>query len=67
MAMQVRMEVPGAFYHVLARGDRREAIVQDDQDRLTFMRTLSQACARSGFRVHGYALLSNHPSINSGP
>mgnify|MGYP007051650779 CR=1 FL=1 len=44
MAMQVRMEVPGAFYHVLARGDRREAIVQDDQDRLTFMRTLSQAC-----------------------
>jgi len=33
MARQVRIEFPGAVYHVMARGDRCEAIVRDDGDR----------------------------------
>ena len=50
MARAVRVELPGAFYHVMARGDRREAIGRDDADRETFVRTLAEACERSGFR-----------------
>ena len=44
----------------MARGDRREPIVQDDEDRSTFVRTLGEASERSGFRVHAYVLMSNH-------
>jgi putative transposase len=60
MPRQVRIEYAGALYHVMARGDRREAIVFDDEDRRTFLGTLGQACERSGFRVHAYVLMSNH-------
>ena len=60
MPRQVRIEFAGAMYHVMARGDRREAIVQDDEDRGTFLRTLGEACERSGFRVYAYVLMTNH-------
>ena len=60
MARAVRMEFPGAFYHVMARGDRREAIGRDDADRATFVRTLAEASERSGVRIHAFALMSNH-------
>ena len=49
MAWQIRIEFPGAIYHVMARGDRREPIVTDDEDRDTFVRTLGEGCGRSGF------------------
>ena len=45
---------------MIARGDRRELIFQDDADRETFLRTLGEACEKSGFRVHAYVLMSNH-------
>lgn len=60
MARSVRVEFPGAIYHVMARGDRRERIFFDKEDRRMFLRTLGSACERSGFRVHGYVLMSNH-------
>jgi len=47
MPRQVRIEYPGAFYHVMARGNRREPIVFDDTDRKTFLRTLGEACERA--------------------
>ena len=60
MARQVRIEFEGAMYHVMARGDRREAIVRDDEDRRTFLRTLGEACKRAGFRLHAHVLMTNH-------
>lgn len=60
MARQVRIQYPGAIYHVLARGDRKEAIFEGDRDREYFLKTLGEACGRSGFVVHAYVLLSNH-------
>jgi len=60
MPRHVRMEFAGAMYHVMARGDRREAIVSDDEDRGTFLRTLGEASKRSGFRIHAYVLMTNH-------
>ena len=43
MARSIRIEHPGAFYHVVARGNRREAILQDDDDWRCFLRTLREA------------------------
>jgi len=60
MARGVRIEYPGAFYHVMARGNRREAIFRSDADRKLFLRTLGEACAMTGWRIHAWVLMSNH-------
>ena len=55
-----RIEYAGAVYHVLSRGQRREAIVFDNEDRRTFFDTLAEACDRTGWRLHAWVLLPNH-------
>jgi len=60
MARGVRIEFPGAFYHVMARGNRREAIFRNDADRQLFLKTLREACAMTGWRIHAWVLMSNH-------
>jgi REP element-mobilizing transposase RayT len=44
----------------MARGNRREAIFLDDDDRRFFLHTLGQACDMTGWRVHAWVLMSNH-------
>ena len=60
MARRLRLEYPGAIYHVMNRGDRREPIFRDDQDRLRFLATLGEACTKADWRVHAYCLMDNH-------
>lgn len=60
MARSIRIEFSGAFYHVMARGNRREAIFKDDDDRRFFLKTLSDACGMTGWRVHAWVLMGNH-------
>src|SRR5436190_13635848 len=43
MARKLRIQYPGAIYHVMNRGDRREAIFEDDEDRRLFLETLGEA------------------------
>jgi putative transposase len=60
MARKLRVEYPGAVYHVMNRGDRREAIFKDDQDRQLFLQVLGETCAKTGWRVHAWCLMPNH-------
>lgn len=60
MPRSIRIEYPGAYYHVMARGNRREAIFFNDDDRRFFLKTLSDACARTGWCVHAWVLMNNH-------
>src|SRR5439155_9488225 len=60
MARKLRVEFPGALYHVMNRGDRREAIFKDDKDRQQFVETLEETCAKTGWQVHVYCLMPNH-------
>ena len=60
MARNIRIEYPGAYYHVMARGNRREAIFGDDVDRRFFLKTLGEACGMTGWRVHAWVLMGNH-------
>jgi len=46
MARKLRIQYEGAIYHAINRGDRREDIFKDDQDRLTFLKTLGEARAK---------------------
>jgi putative transposase len=60
MPRQLRLEYAGAIYHVMDRGDRREVIVRDWRDRERFLSTLGEACAKTGWQVHAFCLMSNH-------
>lgn len=60
MARKLRVEYPGAIYHVMNRGDRREAIFHEDQDRHLFLATLAEACGKTGWEVHALCLMGNH-------
>jgi putative transposase len=42
MVRPLRIEYPGALYHVTSRGDRQEAIFDDDQDRTALLNVLSE-------------------------
>jgi REP-associated tyrosine transposase len=60
MARKLRIQYPGAIYHVMNRGDRRDPIFADDQDREQFLSTLTEACQKTAWQVHAYCLMSNH-------
>ena len=60
MPRKLRVEYPGAIYHVTNRGDRREPIFKDDVDYRLFLDTLGEACAKTGWQVLAYCLMPNH-------
>jgi putative transposase len=60
MARKLRVQYGGAIYHVMSRGDHREAIFRSNQDRELFLHTVGQACAKTDWQVHAWCLMSNH-------
>lgn len=60
MARPLRIEFPGAFYHITSRGDRREVIFEDDGDHNVFLELMQEVCERFHWRCHSYCLMSNH-------
>ena len=60
MSRPIRIEFSDALYHVTARGDRREDIFDDDQDRLTFLATLEQVITQFNWICYGWCLMDNH-------
>jgi len=60
MPRKLRVEFPGAIYHVMSRGDRREDIFPNDVDRQDFIKTLAEACQKADWSVHAYCLMRNH-------
>ena len=60
MARALRIEFPGAFYHVTSRGNERKAIFKSLQDREKFLSYLESATERYGAVVHVYCLMDNH-------
>ena len=63
MARPLRLEFPGAIYHITSRGDRQEAIYEDDADRQQWLDILARICERYNWRVHAYCLMDNHYHI----
>jgi len=61
MSRPLRIEFPGAVYHVTARGDRREPIYEDDGDRTQFLSILGEALDRFNAQcLVAYCLMGNH-------
>ena len=60
MARPLRIEFSGAFYHITSRGNAREAIYLDDNDREFFLKLLTTACKRFNWHCHSFCLMDNH-------
>ncbi len=60
MARQVRLEYPGAVYHVTSRGNDRQDVYKSKADRYKFLEILEQACKRHQWAVYAYCLMDNH-------
>ncbi|MGV6817946.1 MAG: REP-associated tyrosine transposase [Thiotrichales bacterium] len=63
MARPLRIEYAGALYHVTSRGDRREDIFYDDEDRTIWLDVFAQVCSRFNWRCHAWCLMDNHYHI----
>lgn len=63
MSRPLRIEFPGALYHLTTRGDRREDIYLSDDDRQQWLMLLGKVSKRFNWRCHAYCLMSNHYHI----
>jgi REP element-mobilizing transposase RayT len=60
MPRQPRIELEGALYHIISRGNNRQVIFKDDQDRAKFLSLLEGQKKRRPFYLYAYVLMSNH-------
>lgn len=62
MTRPLRIEYPGAVYHITsrARGNEKESIFKDDQDYKNFLNTLQRVNKRYNWLCHAYGLMTNH-------
>jgi len=60
MARPLRIEFPGAFYHVMHRGNGGLNIFKSKRDREKFLGYLGKAVKRYGLKIHTYCLMTNH-------
>jgi putative transposase len=60
MARPLRIEYPGAVYHVTGRGNARQDVFLCDEDRLGFLAILEQVNRRYNWICHAYCLMDNH-------
>ena len=60
MARPLRIEYSGAWYHFTCRGNERNKIYQDDQDREKFLTILGESLEKYRVELHGYVLMTNH-------
>jgi REP element-mobilizing transposase RayT len=60
MARPLRIEYPGALYHVTNRGNERKPIFKDDTDRLAFLELLARSLDVYSVRLYSFVLMSNH-------
>lgn len=63
MARPLRIELAGGLYHVTSRGDRREDIFLDEEDRRTWLEIFGAVCKRSNWACHAWCQMSNHYHI----
>ncbi len=63
MARALRIEYPGANYHITSRGNERKSIYRNKGDRRSFLLYLKSAYLRYGAVIHAYCLMDNHYHI----
>ena len=65
MSRPLRIEYPGAVYHVTSRGDARRPIFADDTDRRLFLNVLASMVSRFNWLCHAFCLMNNQKGVRS--
>lgn len=60
MSRPLRIEYPGAIYHLTSRGNAHSNIYVTDADRIDFLKLLAQTCQRFGWHSYAWCLMGNH-------
>lgn len=60
MARPLRIEYPGAFYHITTRGNHRQKIFLKDKDYVSFFKVIDKVFERYPFFIHCFVLMGNH-------
>lgn len=60
MARPLRIEFPGAVYHITSRGNEKKEIFRNDHDREDFLNILQRIVSRYNWLCHAYCLMDNH-------
>ena len=60
MARKPRIHYPGAIYHVMLRGNAKQAIFHKDEEYRYFENILAQGLERNSVRLHAYCWMKNH-------
>lgn len=60
MARKLRLEFPGACYHVINRGNYRADVFRTEKTKAAFEACLFEACQKSGWVLHGFVIMRNH-------
>ncbi|HVS54526.1 MAG TPA: transposase [Opitutaceae bacterium] len=60
MARKLRLEFPGACYHVINRGNYRSWVFRDEKTKAAFETCLFKACGRCQWRLHAFVIMGNH-------
>lgn len=60
MSRPLRIEFPGAWYHVMNRGAGRKRVFKTDEQREYFLAVLGETCKRFNAEWHAYCLMDNH-------
>jgi putative transposase len=60
MARPLRIEYPGAFYHITSRGNARQDIFKTKKDFKDFLIILKENTERYNWQCYAYCLMSNH-------
>ncbi len=60
MARPLRIQFPGAIYHVMSRGNNKQDIFINEDDAVVFLEVVQQAVRQHGATIHAYCLMINH-------
>ena len=60
MPRKARKKSESGIYHIILRGQNRQMIFKDDEDKEKFLQTLEECKRKSGFKLYGYCLMGNH-------
>lgn len=67
MARKPRSIIADYPFHVIVRGNNRQAIFHDDDDRTSFKWILREACTANQLAVHAYVMMTNHVHLIATP
>jgi len=63
MARPLRIDCPGAVYHITSRGNESEAVFKGDQDCVNFLNALQHVNKRNHWSCHTCCLMDNHVRV----